>query len=110
MVVDSGSDVFDLNDRYVLCSRPHACVIVEYDEPTGLTFPGLAPNQHPFFPQKYSSTTKDLTTRQTGQGSTHPGALDSNICHYQLQGTRCDPGGVRDEPGFQQVEKRFKPL
>jgi hypothetical protein len=43
VVVDSDSDVFDLNDRYALCSRP-ACVIAEYDEPTGL--PGLAPNQH----------------------------------------------------------------
>ena len=64
VVVDSDSDVFDLNDRYVLCSRPPACVIVEYDEPTGLTFPGLAPNQHPFFPRKYSSTIKDLTTKQ----------------------------------------------
>jgi PIF1-like helicase len=64
VVVDSDSDVFDLNDRYVLCSRPPACVIVEYDEPTGLSFPGLAPNQHPFFPRKYSSTIKDLTTKQ----------------------------------------------
>src|ERR1700735_121747 len=50
--------------RYVLCSRPPACVIVEYDEPTGLTFPGLQPNQHPFFPCRYSSTIKDLTTKQ----------------------------------------------
>jgi hypothetical protein len=64
MVVDPDSDVFDLNDRYVLCSRPPACIIVEYDEPTGLTFPGLASNQHPFFPRKYSSTIKDLTSRQ----------------------------------------------
>ena len=64
VVVDSDSDVFDLNDRYVLCSRPPACVIVEYDEPTGLTFPGLAPNQHPFFPRKYSSDIKDLTTKR----------------------------------------------
>jgi len=64
VVVDSGSDVFDLNDRYVLCSRPPAYVIIEYDGPTGLTFPGLALNQHPFFPRKYSSTIKDLTTRQ----------------------------------------------
>jgi hypothetical protein len=62
--IRSDSDVFDLNDRYVLCSRPPACVIVEYDEPTGLTFPGLAPNQHPFFPRKYSSTIKDLITRK----------------------------------------------
>jgi PIF1-like helicase len=64
VVVDSDSDVFDLNDRYVLCSRPPACVIVEFDEPTGLTFPGLAPNQHPFFPRKYSSDIKDLTTKR----------------------------------------------
>jgi ATP-dependent exoDNAse (exonuclease V) alpha subunit len=64
MVVDPDSDVFDLNDQYVLCSRPPACIIVEYDEPTGLTFPGLASNQHPFFPRKYSSTIKDLTSRQ----------------------------------------------
>jgi len=48
VVVDSDSDVFKLDDRYVLCSRPPACVIVEYDEPTSLTFPGLAPSQHPF--------------------------------------------------------------
>jgi hypothetical protein len=64
VVVDSDSDVFDLNDRYVLCSRPPGCVIVEFDEPTGLTFPGLAPNQHPFFPRKYSSDIKDLTTKR----------------------------------------------
>ena len=64
MVVDSQSEVFDLNDRYVLCSRPPACIIVEYDEPTGLVFPGLAPNQHPFFPRKYTSSIKDLATKQ----------------------------------------------
>jgi hypothetical protein len=105
VVVDSDFDVFDLNDRYVLCSRPPTCVIVEYDEPTGLTFPGLAPNQHPFFPRKYSSTIKDLITRQQ-EGSTHPGALDSSFRHNRLQGTRRYPG---DEPGIQQVEKRFGP-
>ena len=64
MVVDSHSEVFDLNDRYVLCSSPPACIIVEYDEPTGLVFPGLAPNQHPFFPRKYTSNIKDLVTKQ----------------------------------------------
>jgi hypothetical protein len=64
VVIDPNSEFFELNDRYILCSCPPACVIVEYDEPTGLTFPGLPPNQHPFFPCKYSSTIKDLTTKQ----------------------------------------------
>ena len=50
VVIDPNSEVFELNDRYILCSSPPACVIVEYDEPTGLTFPGLPSNQHHFFP------------------------------------------------------------
>jgi len=38
-------------------------VLVEYDEPTVLNFPGLALNVHPFFPTKHSRGIKDLFTK-----------------------------------------------
>jgi hypothetical protein len=58
------AEIFDLNDRYVLSSLPPACVLVEYDQPTGFNFPGLAPNVHPFFPRKHSGEIKDLFTKR----------------------------------------------
>ena len=58
------AEIFDLNDRYVLSSLPPACVLVEYDQPTGLSFQGLAPNVHPFFPRKHSGEIKDLFTER----------------------------------------------
>jgi hypothetical protein len=58
------AEIFDLNDRYVLSSLPPACVLVEYDQPTGLSFQGLAPNVHPFFPRKHSGEIKDLFTKR----------------------------------------------
>jgi hypothetical protein len=62
MVVDSGSDVFDLNDRYVLCSRPPACVIVEYDEPTVSL--ALPQTNILSFLESILVPPRDLTTRQ----------------------------------------------
>jgi hypothetical protein len=58
------AEIFDLNDRYVLSSLPPACVLVEYDQPTGFNFPGLTPNVHPFFPRKHSGEIKDLFTKR----------------------------------------------
>src|SRR5467141_3203893 len=55
VVIDPNSEVFELNDRYILCSCPPACVTIEYW--SHLPWP-------PFFPSKYSSTIKDLTTKQ----------------------------------------------
>src|SRR5580658_5351586 len=49
VVIDPNSEVLEHNDQYI-CSCPPACVIVEYSEPTGLTFPGLPRTNIPFFP------------------------------------------------------------
>ncbi|KAN0070849.1 hypothetical protein V8E54_011014, partial [Elaphomyces granulatus] len=64
IVIDPKAEIFDLNDRYVLSSLPPACVLVEYGQPTGLSFQGLAPNVHPFFPRKHSGEIKDLFTKR----------------------------------------------
>jgi len=54
------ADIFDLNDRYVLCTLPPACLLVQFNEPTGLTFEGLQSFIQPFFSRKYSGSIKDL--------------------------------------------------
>jgi len=64
VVVDPKAEFYEVGDRYILSSLPPACVLVEYDQPTGLDFEGLAPNVQPFFPTNHFGEIKDLTERE----------------------------------------------
>ncbi|KAH8754806.1 hypothetical protein F5883DRAFT_182771 [Diaporthe sp. PMI_573] len=58
IVIDPSADFFEIDDLFILCTKPPACVLFRQENPKHLGFEHLQANDFPVFPIERSITIK----------------------------------------------------
>ncbi|KAE9362582.1 hypothetical protein N431DRAFT_499259 [Stipitochalara longipes BDJ] len=88
VIMDDTAQIFELDDRYVLCSKPPVCILVDFGEPCGLQYPELPAHLQPIFQYPSGGTMNDLSTKDEGlvQRQQIPGTPAFSITDFKSQG------------------------
>ena len=93
---DSPAEFFELDDPYILCTRPPACVLFHRYNATHSTFPDLEPGIIPVFPLERSITIKGHSVRRTQV----PMCPAFSLTDYKVQGSTLTTAvpDLKDDP------------
>src|SRR5438034_8813786 len=77
------AEFFEMDDLYVLCTKPPACVLFQQDNAKGFTFEGLDAKVIPVFPLEGSITIKGYSVRRKQV----PMCPAFSLTDYKIQGS-----------------------
>jgi hypothetical protein len=90
------AEFFEVDDLYILCTRPPACVLFHRHNATHSAFTGLEPNVIPVFPLEKSITIKGYSVRRTQV----PICPAFSLTDYKVQGSTLTTAvlDLKDDP------------
>ncbi|KAF4210355.1 hypothetical protein CNMCM5878_004518 [Aspergillus fumigatiaffinis] len=106
IVADPTAEFYEIDDLYILCTKPPACVLFKQDKSSASVFEGLAPAIVPIFPLERSITVKGYSVRRKQV----PMCPAFSLTDYKVQGSTLDSAilDLRDDPTIRGRDRHQK--
>ncbi|GAQ02981.1 hypothetical protein ALT_0302 [Aspergillus lentulus] len=106
IVVDPTAEFFQIDNLYIMCTKPPSCVIFEPNRSKATVFQGLEPSAMPIFPVERSITIKGYSVRRKQV----PMCPASCLTDYKVQGSTLSAAilDLKDDPTIRSQDHHRK--
>ncbi|KAI3286470.1 hypothetical protein DTO002I6_8141 [Penicillium roqueforti] len=106
IVVDQTAEFFQIDDLYIMCTKPPACILFKPGRPRPTAFQDLEPSVLPVFPLERSITLKGYSVRRTQV----PMCPAFSLTDYKVQGSTLVAAilDLKDDPTIRGQDRHRK--